>query len=770
VPLVTIAGAAVPTILLQTDRDVGLAAFRSGADILVVLDAAIDFRLPSPTLAPPFVNMTSRRTVDATVICLPVAPNSSLRLARDERGWLVALGPPPSTMASIEPRLIKTGPSAAHIRLSASAPSRVVTVMDPQTGGRLLVGTQDTPGEAVPNEWPQGQFKLLPTLQGVVVVAKSDDILLRREAHGFAIFAGPHGAGEIVSDAERQDPDAPVAPPLSQLFGFPNGPVPDLIRKLNEQTFAAGSAPALARSGPRLQVAATMVALGMGVEAQSVLDIAAADDPALLDMPRVNGLRAVAAVLAHRFGAADAIADPRLNGTIEIELWRALLDVARDQTSEKDALSLSAALPLLMAYPRALRDRFLPEALEAMALNGQAEAEQDTLKSAPQDSDLDLARGMVAEMTNQPAAALQAYDQVAARSDRLPRYKAMVRAAELRLKGGDLDAKAGADALDRALFGWLGDRQEFLLRIRIANLRRQAGQWREALTVLRDGRAAFPDDHVRLDQEIAATFTALFAGDAAQRIAPADFVALYDQNMDLVQNLSLTESVGTKLVDYLVGLGLQGRAEPIQARLVAQSTDPTSRVLLGARLSSLRMTLADPAGAIAALSDTAPPAGGTADPTVMEARQLLYARAESERGNKDVALGMLDVLGTADSDEMRADIYTTRKDWPNTISALTALERKRISSAVDLTEDQQAIVMRLAEAATLGADSATLVRLTETYGASMANGKSAALFRLITSPPVRGTSDLPRAFEENQLARQLQRSLGGGRGEPKPAP
>ena len=32
-----------PAILLRTDRDVGLAAFRSGAELVVVLDAAIDF-------------------------------------------------------------------------------------------------------------------------------------------------------------------------------------------------------------------------------------------------------------------------------------------------------------------------------------------------------------------------------------------------------------------------------------------------------------------------------------------------------------------------------------------------------------------------------------------------------------------------------------------------------------------------------------------------------------------------------------------------------
>jgi hypothetical protein len=423
-----------------------------------------------------------------------------------------------------------------------------------------------------------------------------------------------------------------------------------------------------------------------------------------------------------------------------------------------------------MAYPRMLRDRLLPTALETMALNGQAEAAHAALKALPDNHELDLMRAMTLEMAQQPDAALKQYDQVAARSDRLPRYKALVRAVELRMKGGTLDAKAGADALDRALFGWRGAREELLLRIKIATLRRQAGQWREALTVLRDGRMVFPEDRPQIDTELAGVFNALFTGDTAQRIAPSDFVALYDQNLDLMQGMGWTEPVATKLIDHLVGLGLQGRAEPVLARLLTQTTEPGRRAALGARLATLRMTLDDPAGAIAALSETAPPAGGSAalsqtappgggDPVLMTMRQLMYARAESARGNKDAAIAMLNQLDSEAAETARAEIHTARKDWPRAIVALIALERRQIATADTLTPPQQALVMRIAEAATLGSDAETLSRVTATYGAAMAKGNSAALFRLIGSAPIRATKDLPRAFEEIQLARQLRASL-----------
>ena len=745
-------GGQEPAILLRAEAEVGLAAFRAGSEVIVILDAPITFQAPGSDLDPAFARLTSRPTQDATVIRIPLA-SGALRTTRQGRGWLITLGPPTASPAVILPRLNKAAGSGGSFRLPAADPSRVVIVLDPRTGDRLLVGTQTSAGQAVPNEWHQDQFTLLPTLQGVVVAAISDDIRLRQVADGFTL-SNSLRADSAIAVAQDPGPDRPIAGALSRLFDIPNGTISELDSELNRRIIAAGNAHALARSAPRLRVAEAMLGLGMDVEAQSLVEFAATADPALVDMPRSIGLKAVAATLAGRLEDARTLADPRLDGSTEVELWRALLQVAKDEPSASDARSLADGLPLILAYPSPLRNRLLPVALEAMALNGQAEAAQALMKTLPADQSLDFARALALEMTAKPADALKAYDQVAGRADRLPRYKAQVRAAELRIKDGQIDARAGAEALDRALLGWRAPKQELALRLRIADLRRQAGQWREALTVLRDGREVFPEDRAQIEQKMSSIFTALLTDDAAKHLAPADFVALYDQNRDLVDDIAWTEKSGSDLVDRLVGLDLQGRAEPVMSRLVAQSTDPVRRAALGGRLAALRMTMNDAAGAIAALSSTAPAAGVTLPVSVMQNRQLLYARGELGRGNTDTALGMLNALDTSESDRLRAQIYTSRRDWPNTVAALTALERKEISTT-EISPAQQAIVMRLAVAAELGGDTATIARLTASYGPAMAKGSSASLFRVVTSSPARGTGDLPRAFEEIQLARQL---------------
>ena len=646
------------------------------------------------------------------------------------------------------------------MRIAVAAPSRVVTVMDPQSGGRLLVGTQAAAGQGIADPLQQKQYTLLPSLQGVVVAFTSDDMQLRREGAGFTLSAGSQPGATLVADGNLQSAGSTDVVPVSQLLDIPAGTIQVLSRKLAEDVVLAAKAPAQARSEPRLRVAATMTALGMGAEAQSVLDVASADDPAFKDAPRTIGLRAIASILAHRDQEADPLSDPRLTGTDEIAMWRALLHVARDQATVSDGRALRAALPVLQTYSPTLRDRLLPTALETMALNGEAEATQAALDAQPDRQDLDLARAMTFEALNQPESALKLYDQVALRSSRLPRYRALVRAVELRMKNATLDAKGGADALDRALFAWRNAREELPLRLTIAKLRRQAGQWPEAMTVLREGRSVFPDDHAQIDEEIAATFNALFAGDAAQRMAPAEFVALYDKNLDLLQTMDWTEAVATKLIDRLVDLGLQGRAEPVLVRLLAQASEPSRRVALGARLAALRMSMDDPAGAIAALSETAAPAG--ADATIMAQRQLLYARAESARGNKDVAIAMLNQLDSEAADEQLAEIHTLKKDWPRALAALTSLERRAAIDPDRPTARQQALVMRIAEAATLGSDSATLARMTSTYGAAMAKSGSAPLFRLMGSAPVRAPQDLPRAYDEIDLAQKLRTNGGSG--------
>ena len=188
------ASAPDPSILLPAERGVGLAVFRSGSETLFVLDAPIDFQVLPPSLDPVFARMSSSRMQDATVVRVP-GVSSDFHMSRNSRGWIIAVGPPSTPIEDIASRLVETSPNIFSMRFTMSEPSRVLSIMDPETGGTLLVGTQGSAGEALLGERLQPQFVLVPTLQGLVISPNSDDIQLRREADGFGLSAGPLASG-----------------------------------------------------------------------------------------------------------------------------------------------------------------------------------------------------------------------------------------------------------------------------------------------------------------------------------------------------------------------------------------------------------------------------------------------------------------------------------------------------------------------------------------------------------------------------------------------
>lgn len=642
-----------PAIFVPMTSQAGAALFRRDGEMMLVFDVPVTFSTAEVQSDPVFGHLTAERTSDASVIHIPLPAPASLHLTHSREGWEVTAIPTAEAVMGIEPRLVEDAADKVRMRLEAAQASRVVTVIDPRTGARMLVGTQRDVGQGLAIERNMVQFSLLSTVQGVVVTATSDDIGMRETRDGFVLFGGAQSGGTILSSNMMPVAATESRPDLSRLFNMPDATVATISQTLRDRIMFSSSTPILGRAQPRMSVAEAMLALGMGVEAEAVLRVAVADDPRLNEAPRTIALRAIAGILAGRPADAAAIEDPRLNGNDEVALWRAVYGAGLDETCVLCARSFDAMLPLLRTYPQPLRERLLPLALETMALGGQAAAAQQALKAMPNDTSLDLARGMADEMTGQTDSALKQYARVVQRSDRLSRYRALTRSVGVHLARHDIDPRQAADALDKLLYGWRGDQRELALRIRMADLRRQVGQWREAIALLRDAQAAFPDDRQRIEGEITGSLSALLDGNATVQMAPADFVAMYDENADLLKTGPWAERGLSKLADNLIALDLPARADPILARMLTDANDPAKKAIIGARLASVRLSESAPDAAIAALSSSAAP---DLAPDLNETRQLLLARAEVARGEADKATALLQQLNTRAANDLRATI------------------------------------------------------------------------------------------------------------------
>ncbi len=750
-------GQASAAIVLPFDAGVGAAALTRGDVTLVVFD------LPKPLDMAALHNdaMFSSASVTllptATLLQVRAPSGGSVALTREPGGWRLAVG-----SGQEPPRPIAVTETGGTLLLGAVRPGRVVALTDPLSGGTLLVGTQLEGGQAALTARQTPEFALLRTLQGVAVEPLSDRLQLDPVKEGFRLAA----VGGPLALAPELLPDALLAraATLTRRFELPTMPPEALRRRLDAQLATAADAPPLARGRLRVAAARTMLALGLDREAAGALRTAAADDPRLADDPEVLGLQGVAALLAHRPEEADGLLDKRLSGTDEVALWRALRTAMTAPTPET-ADVLAATAPLLLTYPEAVRNPVLALALETMADAGQAKAVAPFLTARPDDRRLALARAMAMQAEGKSADALARYDALVAGPDRLARLRAAMRAIDVRLAQKQITPAEGAERLEQLEDAWRGDRYELARRERLAELRLQSGAWRPALALLRESAARFPDAAPALRARMGEAVARLLRDDATRSMPPLDFVALLEENADLLGQAATGPDLQAQLADRLLALDLPDAAAPLLERVMRAAPPDAARGAIGAKLATLRLAAGDASGALAALSDSQAP---DLPPPLAERRALLSAEGTARMGDPAQAAAQLAALGTPEAERARADILERAGDFPGEVAALAALADKTVPAQGPLDEAAQQTLLRLAAAASHAGDQAALAGLRTRIAGRLAAGPSADTLRLLLAEPVRQVADLARAAKEATLAGTVAADLRAASFAPAP--
>ena len=556
---------------------VAAAAFRHGDEAWVVFDERRPIDVGGLSEDSVFAGATVEVLPSATLLRLKLPQTRAIRLERRSEGWQVnALESPGAERVTM--------PVARPPRLFIPAPSPglVVTVPDAETGRNLLVGTlrQAGPGVAVAIRAPE--FAIYPSWQGVVVEPVSDRTSLRSVSDGFAVETG----GTLSAPPENANALANAAA-LTRRFDFPAEPVAALLRRLQAQIQDIGVAPPQARIALRKAAAQTMLALGLGAEAQALLRFAVSEDPRAVGDADINGLSGIAALLSGRPQEAEGLDVPNLSGTDEVALWRAVRAAITKEASVEAAPVFASTLGLVLSYPSALRNRLLPLAAETMAAGGAVQATDVLLASQPDEPLLAFARAIRLEQKGDTAAALTTYDALATGRDRLASARAATRATLLRLSSGAFTSAEAAAALERSFADWRGDARERDLRLRTAELQRQAGQWRKAIDTLKETAVIFPTDSSAISAQVSATLGDLLHGSGAAAIAPLDLVTLADENAVLIAQADVA-GMALLLADKLTALDLPQRAGPVIERMTAEAPPGEGRARLGARLAALK--------------------------------------------------------------------------------------------------------------------------------------------------------------------------------------
>ncbi|HVZ06810.1 tetratricopeptide repeat protein [Rhodopila sp.] len=733
--------------ILPFAAGVGAAAFQSGQDLFAVFDERRPIDLSGLRDDPVFGKAEVRLLAGGTLLRVPLPSGAGTDLVPIRGGWRVMV-----TKAPPRPQAITALYGSGDMTLTAQKPASVVTMADPDTGATLLIGTTTRSGQAVPVGRGSADFVIRPTRLGVVVEPLSDALTMKVAATGFAIAHPPSGLA--VSPPGTGVAADPLA--LTRRLSIAAASPDILLSRLVSQIGEAAAAPAQARGPRRLAVASTMLALGMAAEAESLIHVAAEQDPRLADSPDVAALGAVAALLAGRTSEADAIDDPRLSGADDITFWRGVRQAMLEEGSPAAASVFAATAPVLSFYPKALRDRLLPLVAETEALGGESAAAGRLLLEYKDNPKLDYARALMALKENETGKALAMLDQLAVSADQFDRVRAAVMAVETRLAAGKIKPAEAADAMDRLVYAWRGDQRELSLRERIAELREQTGEWRVALTTLRQAEADFPDQAAQVHARLQNAFADMVSDPRLQSQSPIDVVSTIEENADLASNRPDDSRVQERLADRLVALDLPNRAGPVLEKLMKGAPTPLSRALYGAKLAAIDVREKDASAALAVLDASDAP---DLPPALAERRALTRAEALSRGGDTKVADALLATLGTPAAMQARAAMLEQAQDWPGAEKAWADYAAKSLPEDGSLDDDQARTLVRLATAAARAGDDAALADLRERFSPRLPGGALADMFRLLTAPPVRGTSDLQRVRQDINLAQSLPANL-----------
>ncbi len=724
-------------VLVPAGAEVGAALLRRGDNWLLVFDTALPLNIEA-LRGGALARAELADGPEATVLRLPAMALAEPALRRTEAGWLLLEQPAPPSLRSIRAEA-EAGPPP-RLLLRAGRPGATVSVLDPETGGMLLVGTLREDGEAVLLGRRAPTFDILPTRLGAALLPRADTVTLRALPNGFVAAAGP---GATLSLGPEPSNDVEVAA-MSRLFDLPDLPLAALTQRERNAMLDVGAAPPLGRGQPRFRHAEALLALGLGAEAQAMITLAMREDPRVAEEPRAHALQGAAALLAGRVAETDGLLHRRLPDSDELALWRGLRAAAR---GEDGALRIAAALPLLRAWPEPLRSRMMPLAAEALAVGREVQAARRLLSGQEENPAFSLARALLLESSGDTASALEAFEAVAHGRDRRARAVALRRVVELKLASGTLDAAGAAAAMEGVIAAWRGDAMESDARIRLAELRRQAGDARGAFEALREVEATFPSLAPRTR-----TLQAEALLEALVQEPPISAVTLFDAHQALLPAGPAAERALAALADRLAALDLLDRARRVLGQALARADDDESRGRIGLRLAGLAMAGNDPAGARAALAQTESP---RLSDSLRRERLLTEARALAREGAAEQAVERFRAAEPEAAMEL-AEFLASRQDW----TAAAAVLRQHLASALPpppalLEEPQRRVVARTAAMLALAGDEAGLAALREAEAGRMSDGAFSEAFTLLTAGRMAGTADLPRLRRELELARLL---------------
>lgn len=739
-----------PGLTVENDRTslrfdwpmpVGAVIYRRGGTLWIVFAASSTLDLSSARNRgqPMLQAIDEVRAEGATALRLVTADGINPSVRRAGTSWIVDFkrqGAVPDTPIVIDPRF---GPKVSTVELHVREAGMPMRLRDPVLGDTLTIVPVGEIGRGIGATQDFVDFRLLPSVQGIVIRANADDLLVKSDADAVRI-SRPQGL-VISNDQDRLLGRAiPKANRLFDLAAWRGPRTQNFFDRRIALEQAITSAPPGGRTRPRLALARFFFANAMGPEALSVLAQITREDPKAAVEQNFRALKGASCLLANLDDcAAQELGQKSLDDEPEAALWRG--SIAFDKADWPTAAQqFTRGANLLSTYPKILRHRFALQAAEAMIEGDTPSAATPLLdlvmKESPNRADQAMAfylQGRVQQRLGEFDAATALWNKAIALDDRKARARALYARAMASYEAKKATRADTIKSLEALRYAWRGDDFEFNLLRRLGELKLAEKDVEGGLAMLFQATSYFPDSPLAKDivKQAGDSFADLFIGKASEDMPPLKALAVYDAFHDIEPVGERRDAIVRKLIDRLVSVDLLDRAASLLEDQVKTRLNGVDKARGATQLALLRLMNHQPEMAVAAL-DLDVAAGLT--PELARQRQELRARALLDQNHPGEALTMLNNDDSRDSYRLRADIYWRQRDWRNAARTFMQLAGAPPTEG-SLQPEMARIVLSWAAALTLDSDQVGINKLRQDFGAAIAGTPAGEAFNIITGDP-----------------------------------
>jgi hypothetical protein len=635
----------------------------------------------------------------------------------------------------------QTDPRRTSLATSLPRARQAVPLADPATGDTLTV-IPSSSGYAVPTQKIFADFAVLPSAQGLVIAPYADDLTIT-VADARVAIARPGGMA-------LTPPQMPVASSPAALANALGGPsYLDLAKwgQLTAGSFLAtqralqqdlAARPPQQRNMARLKLARFLLAQGFGPEALGLINLIQANDPALKGDIQLATMRAAASVQMGRWrDARNELGGPLYDADRNAMLWRGLADAGMGNWADAHR-QLEAADAVMPRYPALWQARAAiaraEAAIEIKRLDLADAAISRLPKSVPPNlvADARLIKARIAAGEARYETAMPEFAALEKGSNERITAQANYYRTEAGMAAGTVSDKQGIEALERLRYRWRGDQLELKTLRKLASLYFKGHDWNNGLKTLRVARENFTGEAARMaHDDMLRAFADLYLKGGADKLPPVQSLALFYDNIDLTPIGPEGDEMIRRMSDRLVAVDLLAPATDLLAYQVEKRLDGIAKAQVATRLAAVQLMNRKPADAIGSLRNSQ--ITGLPD-DVLHARLMIEARALVALKQYDNALDLVGVDETAETRQLRADIYWESGNWAVAAQKLEEMLAPALAAPAALSAEDRVKALRAAVAYSLANDEKSLERVRAGFGPKLKGTPEANLFAVLSQP------------------------------------